>query len=278
MNKKYSKCFTSIVNLTPKMAKELLDNQIEGQRKPAKRTVNQYADAMKRGLWLFSGVPIIIDWFGRMIDGQQRCLGVIKSETTTKILIVYGIDPKVFLVLDKGKRRGICDDFTINGEISCRVLAAAIRLCLLHKERKNLQGAGDGAFVQSADALAYLDNNPSMRESVQVGNRTGRIVKPAVGAFLHQLFSEINKSAADAFFDALLTGENMTAKSPILALRNFLLYRRAQRKSLSDEKSTYQVSWLIMAWNAHREGRSLTQAKLDSWRKKDPKEPIPQPI
>ena len=100
--KKYPEVVIETTLLTPEKAQSLLDGQFEGvmQRKVAIRYVQRYADALKRGLWLFDAMPIRIDWFGRMFDGQHRCKAIVMASKSVKVLIVYGLDPEVYKVCE----------------------------------------------------------------------------------------------------------------------------------------------------------------------------------
>ena len=126
--KKYSKIIHSIIKLTPEIAQKLLDTQIEDQRKLSKSYVLKYAEAFKKGLWKFAADPIRVDWYGNLIDGQHRCQMVVLTKKSIKVLIVYGLDPEVYKVIDSGKKRNLSDALTINGEKSCKVLSAVLAL------------------------------------------------------------------------------------------------------------------------------------------------------
>ena len=81
--KKYPKKEAGVIQLTPKLAEELLAIAItEKQRHIKPQKVKEYADAMVRGIWSWSGEAIILDWFGIMRNGLHRSQAVIESGIT----------------------------------------------------------------------------------------------------------------------------------------------------------------------------------------------------
>ncbi len=272
--KKYSKVVTEITMLTPGKAKTLLDSQFQDseQRKISQTHILRYTDAVRRGLWMFDAMPIRVDWFGRMFDGQHRCTAVIKAKQSVKILIVYGLNPEVYQVCDRGKPRSFGDALRRNGEKHYKELASA--LTLLHIYRRGTVQYGGGSSLalicQTQDILELLDENPGLRESAQkiVGARV--ILSASIAMFLHYVFSEKNAEQADVFFEKLGSGEGFKKKDPIRVLRDRLAFNKVEAVKMERK---YKIAIIIKAWNVFRQNGELTRL---TWRgPKKPKEVYP---
>ncbi len=265
--KKYSKIIHSIIKLTPQIAQKLLDTQIDIQRKLSKNYVKKYAEAFEKGLWKFAADPIRVDWFGNLIDGQHRCEMVILTKKSIKVLIVYGLDPEVYKVIDSGKRRNLSDALAINGEKSCKVLASTLAL-LYHyledgKERIS-PGRGTGETVslklQTEEALQLLEKNTGIRDSIKKVYPVGKVMHVSAAVFCHYLFSKKDADAADDFFNKLATGIGLTKRSPILALREAFLFDKLEAKTMP---RGHKIALTNKAWNMCRKGKTCTKI---SWR------------
>lgn len=95
-----------IVTLTPELAMAWLDSMPEYQRKPSDAVVAEYAKDMREGRWVEgTGDAFRFNKADQMIDGQHRCLAVVESGVTIKVIVIEGLDDEVYLVLDKGRKR-----------------------------------------------------------------------------------------------------------------------------------------------------------------------------
>lgn len=291
--KKYPKIIHSIIKLTPEIAQKLLNTQTKDQRTISKTYVNTYAQAVKKGLWQFAGDPIRVDWYGKLIDGQHRYQMVIQSEKSIKILILYGLDPNVFKVIDSGKKRAVSDALTINGEKSCKLLAAALVLLYYYlrdgkKRISTHRGAATGkggpneANLQTEEILNLLEKQPDIRKSLAKVYSTGKLLPASGAVFCHYLFSKIDPEMADTFFEKLSTGEDLKKGNPILALRNTFLLNKLEVKEMP---RGIKIGLTIKAWNMCRKEKTCTKI---SWKtkiitngkgeKKRVAEPIPEII
>jgi len=270
--KKYGKPRWELTLVTPKIAQEFLDTQIEKQRPLTVNHVAEYADAMERNLFLFDGTTIKFDWYGRMIDGQFRCHAIIKSGKRQRVLIVYGLNPDVFKVLDSGKKRTLGDTFNIRGEVSSNQLAAAVGLLWRHGKHKFLTHSNKKP--QREDAIELLRKHPKLRISLKKAYPAKDILVQTVGGFLHYIFSQKNEEQADEFFEKLASGEGFKKKDPIRVLRDAFIRNRA-KAGVHKKNRVYIIAIAIKAWNAFRQNRSLSGL---SWRENNPDEPMPKVI
>ncbi len=271
--KKYSKVVTEITMLTVEKAQSLVDTQTDQQRKLSEPHVARYSDASKRGLWKFDGTPIRVDWFGRMLDGNHRCHMVIRTKKPEKVLIIYGLDPDVFQVLDSGKRRTLADAFRSRSEDYYTVLASAITLLYSYENGHIPSGHGPsgGRVLQTEDAIKLLEKHPNMRMSIKKIMPVRSVLQESAAGFLHYLFCKKSTSQADEFFEKLASGEGFKKKDPIRVLRDRLLFNKTEANKMT---RGCKIALTIKAWNVFRVRGTLTKL---TWRtSKKPNEPMPK--
>ena len=276
MQKKYNKVITQITTLTSDMSQSLLEGQFKGeqQRKLSENHIIRYADAISRDLWLFDAMPIRVDWFGRMFDGQHRCLAVLRTNKSMKVLIVYGLDPEVYKVCDRGKPRTFGDALRRNGELYYRELASALMMLLEYKDSRAGNYSGGSKFsslTQTQDILKLLEENPNLRISAKRVMPARFVISPSIGTFLHHLFSQKDEKQANVFFDKLANGEGFKVRDPIGVLRDRLLFNKSEPIKMNRE---YKIAIVIKAWNIFRQDG---QIKKLLWKdQKNSKETMPE--
>ena len=259
MQKKYTKFEMEVTDLSPEKAIQLLEGQVDKQRNLAKHHVKRYTDALSRGMWLFDGTPIKIDWYGRMIDGQHRCNAVIQSgKTIKKIVMMYGLDPDVFKVLDSGKTRSLGDVLKINNEAHYNCTASSVSLAMKYFGDHAMQNSN--IRLQTEDVLKFIDEHPDIRESVKKGMKAKHILPTGICGFLHYIFSLKHLDEADIFFDKLASGEGFIEKDPVRVLRDRLLFSKSEKARMT---RLYQMAISIKAWNLCRNGKKCRSL---SWR------------
>lgn len=256
--KKYTRFFSEESLLTPKLAQTFLDGQIENQRNPSKSKIKKYIHAIKEGLWKLDGSTIKIDWYGQMIDGQQRCKAVVESGKSIRTNVAYGIDPSCFMTFDSGKPRSIGDSLFIKNEKYYNSLANALNLLYEYEEEKYLYG---GYVLQTEESLRFLRERPDLRKSLEKVI-PAKLISHGIGGFLHYIFSEKDKQKADEFFHKLATAEGFKAKDPINVLRTQLLDNKKEKIGKMRRPTIINIT--IKAWNIFR--KDGTCSKKLTWR------------
>ncbi|MCK5642748.1 MAG: hypothetical protein KAJ19_18205 [Gammaproteobacteria bacterium] len=261
-----SKLTAEVVRLTPALAAEYLEASPDNQRSRNTHRVALYAKQIEQGAFVLSGQPIIFNTKGEMVDGQNRCAAVIMaSKPIPAILVVRGIAPGAFVVLDSGRQRTAADVLKIAGFNQCHYLAAAARVYLTYEQTGELHspykhGMSSGAIlelVQSDDRLSSVVRFYSNQ------NRWIRII--GIGsalAGLHLILQNrrVPLSQIQEFADALIYGEKLRKSDPVYA------YRSALIDSVSNPTHRMQIrvkdARLIKTWNAWFTGNvgpSVTQ-------------------
>jgi len=248
----------AVETITPKKAKELLESQAEMQRPISPLHVRALSHAIDEGEWDYNGETIKIDKNGKMLDGQHRCQAVIASGKSIKTLVVYGLEPKVFTTIDqRAKARGIGDMLRIRGESSTPQLAAALKQLWVYQNgyKKDMRW---GELTMN-EVYGFLEQHIEIRDSIVWGGRVKKFVQPAVASMCHYIFANKHEKMADEFFTKLQTGENLSERSPILVLRNRLLWNKLSSKAKLPGKQ--MIAMFIQAWNRFREKKPTKELR-----------------
>ena len=75
--------------ITPSRARELLDNPAPNRRLHMSQ-VRFLASEIRKGNFRPNGCPIIIDQYGRLMDGQHRCKAIVMSGRPVRSDVIYG--------------------------------------------------------------------------------------------------------------------------------------------------------------------------------------------
>lgn len=245
---------TSTQKITPDVAEMWLQDNIDNRRLRPKH-VSHLARAMERGEWSLNGDAITFDRNGRLIQGQHRLLAVIESGTTIESVVVRGVGLDARDTLDQPARRTLGDILNWRGETSVTTLAAA--LGLIWKLQRNAIRLGGSLYASPQEALALLEANPGIRESVKLGSSAGphRLrYPPGLFAALHFWLTQIDQEDGEVFFRHLCEGTNLTELDPIYALRQKLEQDATapRRMGIVD-----RAAITIKAWNFWREGKEV---------------------
>lgn len=249
---------TSIDRITPVQAMAILE--LAGKNRAISRTVvKRYAASMEQGDWCLNGEAIIIDDTGYLLDGQHRLHAVIESGCTIEALVVRGVDRDAFPTVDIGLKRSASSVFAMDGHSNTTALAAGLRLLHSWLSQGNLDTSHRAA--SPTELRRVLDEHPDMTLSATAAakyRRTNMLATSAV-AFTHYMFMRASDEAtANEFFRMVSEGDMLALGDPCLTVRNRLI-RDGALGSARRSSTKAQIEILIRAWNAKREGRTLTR-------------------
>ena len=153
------------------------------------------------------------------------------------------------------------DQLAINGEANAPTLASIARWSL-----RWLKGVRGGTFRSGGtfnptqqELLDYIAHTPHLRDAASFAMHAYgvfRLVRPSAYGMAWLLFNGSNSVAARVFFDGLLIGADMGVGHPVLELRNRLLFARDREEKIGEQQ---QLGWMIIAWNALTDGKSLAR-------------------
>lgn len=238
----------TIEKITPAKAREyLLANH--DNRPLRKRRVDQYADMMTRGQWVFTGDPIRFDPSGRLLDGQHKLSAIAQSGTTQEMVVQRGVPTEAFKVIDAGMARSIGD--TLGFDTGDRNKKAAIcRILWVVEAGGDPRLSTDRAIVSRTDVSDYyelhharIDAATSAAYPLYYGVRGGN--HSAWACFIDLAWAAIGETSDNVsqFLTGIETGANLGAGDPRLALRNFLANGNAR------PSAGHHLHLYIKAWN-----------------------------
>ena len=221
-----------------------------GNRIHGVRHIDRLSRAISTGKWQFNGETIIFSKDGILLDGHGRLEAAAKSERSIVALVVYGIPEQAFATMDTGIVRRCSDVLTINGEPNAvRLASAGLNLWRHSKGAMNYKTSQPN----TDEVIATINANQGVKDSLRwISSR--KLVK--IGSFvaLHYLFSKIDPSAANVFFDAVQTAENMKRDDPRLQLHKILTLNCGATRKLPPD---YLIAVTIKAWNLWRQGSTV---------------------
>lgn len=220
-------------------------------------TVDTYARDMLGDRWVFNGDPIRFSATGLLLDGQQRLWAIVQSGCTQRFVVIRGLPEPAQLTMDLGKRRTPKDQLAMAHIRVSNTLAAAIGVYLTWMNGRFF-GDQVRAKITTTQKVEFAQLNPDKVERFRsLEANAGKLpCKPSVALAVSVRLHEIDDGDADDFFSSLVTGANLETSSPILTLRNRLMRVREQRLNLPERDL---VAFFVIAWNAWRDGRSMTK-------------------
>lgn len=257
-----------VQTITPAKAAEMLEANTSN-RPLSKGVVRTFAEAMKQGDWKVTHQGIAIDINGVLVDGQHRLAAVIEAETPVEMTVFTDVPADTFDVLDTGKRRNAADVLAIEGEQSTHQLAAMIRAVWLYDNRRDMYWSGGGASVSNQQILETLEDNPTIREYVTVGEKLASevgMIKSAGGAASY-LVSRVNtQKKLQPWFDGVIDGAGLAKGDARLRFRNhmFGLARREAGEVRRRRDTREHVGLYLTAFNAWAVGERLTRLRFAS--------------
>jgi len=263
---KYPTPHTKRVEISPSLARDLIKLNINNNRTVTKTHVKVLSASMKSGTWMETGEPIIIDKYGRLIDGQHRLFAVIDSGVTVTMDIKYGVDPAAFDVMGGNKPRNLSDVLSTHKIDNAREVVAAYRIYLDLQTTKDTNFVAFGrrtAMKIKADRPAVIawceDHNKGIQEimSITKAKDAKALLRPTSifnGLFFYLYFTVGAKKLAREFFETLIDGTNFEhgKQDPIYLLRKRIMQDQAKNARRLGTRVPYfeTMAITIKAYNA----------------------------
>lgn len=232
---------TRVEQLTPNIAAKYLEKNTNN-RTISQSLVDRYASDMSAGHWGLTHQGIAFDEDGNLLDGQHRCLAVIKSGVTVQILVTRelptvvssnGIDLFTRDLCDGGKNRSLANHLQIShGYANSNSVSGAV------SNISFICTNTTSATVTTAQALHILEIYNEHIEFAVNRLRSCKLVRriPIIGAVA--FVRAANKAMVDEAAEFMVTGEGMQRGHPILTLRNWMINSRGIGASGTSQRST----------------------------------------
>lgn len=243
--------------LTPALADVLIDHN-EGNRPIRLAKLAQYVDDMRNGRWEFNGETIIISKEGLMNNGQHRSHAVIETQIDIPVLFVFGVERDSRKTVDTGANRGPHDQLSADGFGQPTTMAAVARFVLSY-EQNGGKGFANLNRISGPDVYERAKSDALIEEASNYpykhGNKAKRLAPPSVIGFCYHAFMQVDRPAAQAFLDQVVTGINLSADSASYITREKLM-------DLSGLHREQKIELLFRGFVAHRKNKPTKGAAI----------------
>lgn len=274
-----------VVQMTPEFAGIILEDcNVENRRFKPNR-IAAYAKAMAEGRWQLHTQGISFARDGKLNNGQNRLMAVVRSGCTVPMSLAFGEDRSVFVVLDTGAVRGGSDTLQIAGRKNTALLAASARLLMMVEN-----GA---AFANATFPNDVLEQWVSTRQDldlyVTAGHSVGNKLKASpsgivCGLYIIAMQSKIPMQPAHfadgkitpllgQFIDRITDGTSGEPRCPTIALRDALMKGEITKKAHPGIRGNLISAAVINTWSRWARKRTGSSGKI-MWQ---PGQPFPQP-
>jgi len=210
---------TKIENITPAMAAEWLNNNPANRRRKDKR-IQTYARAMKAGRWRLTHQGIALDKDGALMDGQNRLAAIVEAGVSVKMMVARNCDRENMLAIDAGCPRNVGDMLTISHGVTQGLWRCAVLRVLLPIQHGNYSYLPDEYEL----AEACETHQAAFDWLLAIPGYTLFKYAPHAAALIYAY--EKHPKLIDKFAQLVISQENQTLGSPVLATRNAIQSRK----------------------------------------------------
>ncbi|HEX9226067.1 MAG TPA: hypothetical protein VF885_05370 [Arthrobacter sp.] len=246
---------TLVVNVTPELAEKWLHASNTVNRTLDKGHVSRLAQALRDGTYQTTPQGISFSPSGDLLDGHHRLSAVSLSRVSQQMVVFYGVDPKTFIVFDSiSKIRSVSDIVKTAGISATNSAPVAAAYKLLRSWNEGRANSGNAAQISASQLMAIHEEHPGVVDVIIASKKAGTasgVNATAIAVAMYLLGSTRPDIDSSPFFDGLESGANLSADSPILALRNFAIKKRAAKSAVSQSDWLKAVlkSWVAWADN-----------------------------
>jgi len=242
--------------ITPETAARFLTKNSKN-RPMQPRTWAKYSEDMKRGEFIQTGDTIKFSKKGALLDGQHRLKAIVESGMTQAMFVATGLDDESFAYMDVGKKRSISDTLSIEGCKNSAAVGAALRT--LHQlraaERISVTAIVSRGGMRSYVLLELFKKEPTLEDFVTDITRFSFFRKFFGSGVLGMFYDKYQENPALvlSFIEQIDRGANLSEKSPILYLRNYMM-----KEELSSYKMAMGMRYYLIAkiWEDYRTGKA----------------------
>ncbi len=246
---------TGVVEITPELAKDILENRNHDNRPLKKAHVKMLSTALKNDEWMLNGETISFSKSGRLLDGQHRLTACINADKSFKTVIIKGIeDEAAFGTIDTGKPRSVTDLMSLQGLPKAPLYSAIAKQ---HKawietedDEKNKFTLASRHYTERSVALHGKKYDAVIVPAFEVAQKLGR--KSAAIGFAALLILETATDDGEEFF-AELASIWSDECSPDPQSPSYVLYKWIceEEHIFRPAKMTLLTALTIKAFNAH---------------------------
>lgn len=251
----------TVETITPKTAKEYLKFNVSNRPLHTK-TVEFYAEQMRKGQWKLNGEGICFAEGGALLNGQHRLQAVVRAGVPVQMLVIRGADNDSFVTYDSGRSRKVSDIFAISDIPNYAGISTIVNKYIRLHLNNNLfnQKAIKQINISRQDILDEYNKSPELyQESFSFAGKCTRKIKlfmaTEIGGLYVFLIKDLkhNKKKVESFFTMLFFNEDVE-NNTINLLRNKIIESNLANKKYT---GTYKQAILAKTWNAYIKGKVL---------------------
>ncbi len=251
---------TVIMEIDPESAKAILEQRNKGNRPTKPNKINQFSADMSSNRWGLTGDTVKFGTDGRLLDGQNRLMACVRSNTTFRTHVIFGIDPSLFGRMDIGKPRNPADILHIAGYKYASTLAAAIRWAHLIDNDPYDRSTLQPDQILSLARGKYSDIEPFLKHGRDLNRQFAHPAGQLAALIYH--FSRSDHKKATDFVRAWLKGDR-NGKYQIIDTMQALLHSQKANNNGRIHELT-RASIIVKAWNIFKLGQKGSLAQLQA--------------
>lgn len=248
----------SIEIITPAIAKKMLIGN-ESNRKLRKFRVNQYADAMKRGMWDIQNDAITISKTGRLLNGQHRLSAIVLADQSCQCLVLRGVEESTYSVIDAGLSRSVNDSLVAAGfGLNSTHISPIAKTLIAMNAGLSIYDSNSLALVQRKDVIDYVEANNEVLAWALATARKADLsiggIRHAWGVFAILASQKHGREKVEEFMALVVDGVGLKPGDSPLALRNWI---SRQRGSWTRSASKNNIAIFISSFNKWLSGEKV---------------------
>ncbi len=255
----HSNVTTGVAEITPELAKSILESHNHGNRPLKKPHVKMLITTLKNNEWMLNGESITFSESGRLLDGQHRLTACVNSGKSFQTIVIKGIqDEAAFGTIDIGKPRSVADLMNLQGLPKAPLFSAIAKQhkAWIEVEDKTTFSLDRRFYTERSIALHGKEYVDTILPAFEVTQKLGR--KSAAIGFAALLILEIAPDDGEEFFAELESIWNDEC-IPDPQSPSFVLYAWIRREEhiFRPAKMTLVAALTIKAFNAHVKQESI---------------------
>lgn len=268
---------SQFVTVTPAVASGWLEKST-GNRPIDARRVARYAEDITSNRWVLSGVPVVFDTNGRLINGHHRLMAVVRAGAAVDMLVVEGVpEGAITYQDDRDSARSGKDVASFEGIPNGSDVITLTKPVWLATQGRLAEYARSFPDFRTREQLELYRSNPAEFQRAVLAGRSSharfRMVPISLFSFCHYWLPQYGPSVAERFCHQLATGDDLTEGDAVLALRERLANDAANRKLRM--VPIQKLALIIKAWRLHFHRRKVRFLKWTSEGRGS--EPFPNP-
>lgn len=127
-----------VVNVTPEIAKYLLEYHNFDNRKIIRSQVNKIRESVREDGWLEDGQPLTLNTQGNITEAQHRLEAILAEGITAKMIVVLGVKPNCFTQCAPAKPRKAEDEIQRKDKTATPRQVSTLRQLLNRRQGEKL--------------------------------------------------------------------------------------------------------------------------------------------